>query len=190
SADFVMPEDFGFQHDIVIQQGDRLLTQTGFTIDLSMKVTPERGPVGTPMTVEIKGIGWRDLENSWMLVYDNSFTGWTSAVATAGSARFTIPATGAVGMHVLRMVHGVFTFPYLNPEQNPYPDRPRPHAEFAITAGDAVLPPAPEAQLQATVRGLPPAGDLVVTPAFAGVGTPVTVEASGLESGKTYALNW
>ena len=28
SANFVAPEDFGFMHDIVVQQGDRLLTQT------------------------------------------------------------------------------------------------------------------------------------------------------------------
>src|SRR5262249_14223920 len=27
---FVTPEDFGFEHDIVVQQGNRLLTQAGF----------------------------------------------------------------------------------------------------------------------------------------------------------------
>ncbi len=30
AARFVAPEDFGFMHDIVVQQGNRLLTQTAF----------------------------------------------------------------------------------------------------------------------------------------------------------------
>ena len=91
---FVAPEDFGFMHDIVLQQGGRLFTQTGFSIDMTVEISPKSGPVGTPITVEVKGIGWRSLVNSWDLLYDNNFTGWISAVTTHGSARFTIPATG------------------------------------------------------------------------------------------------
>src|SRR5690606_9991394 len=71
SAGFTAPEDFGFSHDIVVQQGDRVLTQTAFNLDIAMRVEPASGPLGTPLTVTVQGIGWRDLENSWMLVYDN-----------------------------------------------------------------------------------------------------------------------
>ena len=31
------------------------------------------GPVGTPINVEVKGIGWRPLETSWTLLYENHF---------------------------------------------------------------------------------------------------------------------
>jgi len=190
SAGFTAPEDFGFSHDIVVQQGDRVLTQTAFNLDIAMRVEPASGPLGTPLTVTVQGIGWRDLENSWMLVYDNSFTGWVSSVTTGGTATFTIPATGAEGRHVLRLVHGAYTFPYLNPEQNPVPGRARPRAEFELTAGEAVVPPAPETQIQAEVRSLPEPAELMVSPEFSGIGQPVEVMAMELQPGESYELNW
>src|SRR6185437_12183312 len=55
AASFIVPDDFGFQHDLVLQQGTKLLTQAGFNLDMTMKVTPENGPPGTPITLDIKG---------------------------------------------------------------------------------------------------------------------------------------
>src|ERR1700676_4355364 len=93
TAKFVTPEDFGFVHDIVLQQPHPMFTQASFPIDMTVKITPESGPVGTPITVEVKGVGWRSLFNSWDLLYDNHFTGWMSAVTTGGSPTFTISAS-------------------------------------------------------------------------------------------------
>ncbi len=190
SATFTTPEDFGFQHDIVVQQGDRLLTQAGYAVDMTIDISPKSGPVGTPITVTVKGDGWRNLESSWNLIYDNNFTGWFSAVTTHGSATFTIPATGNVGDHILEVLHGELTFPYRNMQQNPEPDRPRWAIPFTITAGAPVLPPAPQAQAQKTVRLAPPTGELVSSPRFSAVGETVKVTAGGLAAGKTYKLNW
>jgi len=189
-ASFVVPDDFGFQHDIVLQQGTRLFTQAGFNLDMVMKVTPENGPPGTPIMFDIKGIGWRELENSWMVVYDNNFTGWISSVSTHGAAHFTIPATGPTGTHVLQLIHGEFTFPYMNPQQNPVPDRPRFKANFTVTRGEAVRPPSVEAQTQKSVRTLPKPGALTAMPAFASVGQPLTVSGEGFTPGKSYQLQW
>src|ERR1700692_4045948 len=146
TAKFVTPEDFGFVHDIVLQQPDRMFTQAGFSIDMTVKITPESGPVGTPITVEVKGIGWRWLLHCWYVLSDNHFTGWMSAVTTGGSATFTIPATGRVGPHVLEVLHGELTFPYRNMQQNPEPDRPRWAIPFRVIAGAPVLPPPPARQ--------------------------------------------
>ena len=190
TATFTTPDDFGFGHDIVLQQAGRLFIQAGFSLDMSVKITPESGPVGTPIRFEVHGIGWRQLFNSWDILYDNQFTGWMSAVTTAGSANFTIPATGIVGAHIIEVVHGEFTFPYRNPQQNPEPDRPRWTLTFNITPGSPVLPPPPEQQAQTEVHSLPPAGDLVSTPPFSGVGQPIAVHGNGFEPGKSYALNW
>jgi hypothetical protein len=187
-VEFTTPEDFGYAHDIVVQQGKRLLTQAGFNLDMSWEVSPKAAPIGAPVTIDIKGIGWRQLENSWDLAYDNAFVGWVSSVGAHGSARFTIPATGAVGEHVLKLIHGEFTFPYLNPQQNPRPDRPRFEASFTLTPGAPVLPPPAAEQTQKTVRGLPAPGALVVEPAFAALDAPVTVRGKGLTPGKSYAL--
>jgi hypothetical protein len=190
SASFSAPEDFGFSHDIVLQQGDRLFTQVGFSIDMTITISPESGPVGTPITVDVKGVGWRQLFNSWVLLYDNNFTGWISAVTTGGSAKFTIPATGRPGKHLLEVLHGEFTFPYRNMQQNPEPDRPRWAIPFTITSDLPVLPPSPETQSQAVVRNLSPPGQLVATPAFSGVNEPVTVRGEGFAPDENLQLHW
>jgi hypothetical protein len=190
TASFTAPEDFGFSHDIVLQQGDRLFTQVGFSIDMTVKISPESGPVGTPIHVEVRGIGWRQLFNSWVLLYDNNFTGWMSAVTTGGSANFTIPATGRPGVHLIEVLHGEFTFPYRNMQQNPEPDRPRWAIPFTVTAGPPVLPPPPEQQAQTHVRMLPSPGQLVATPAFSGINEPVVVRGEGFAPGESLKLNW
>ncbi len=125
SARFVAPEDFGFMHDIVIQQGDRLLTQTGFNIDMTARIVgATSGPIGTPIEVEVQGIGWRELEGSWVLLYDNKYTGFMSAVTTGGTARFNVPATGHAGLHILEILHTDFGSPYRNTQQSPVPRPP------------------------------------------------------------------
>jgi hypothetical protein len=190
TASFIAPEDYGFLHDIILQQGDRLLTQVAFNLDMTIEISPKSGPAGTPIHVDVKGIGFRSLYNSWDVIYDNNFTGWISAVTTKGSASFTIPATGGVGDHIIEVLHGELTVPYRNPEQNPAPGRPRFEFAFTVTDGTPVLPPPPEQQAQKIVRVLPPQGELVATPQFSGVGEPALVRGEGLEPGKSYKLNW
>jgi hypothetical protein len=187
---FVAPEDFGFVHDVVLQQGDRLFTQTAFNLEMTVRLVNDSGPPGTPIEVKVKGIGWRQLQNSWLLLYDNNFTGWISAVTTGGSASFTIPATGAPGLHVIELLHGEFTFPYRNMQQSPEPDRPRFVLHFTVTYGDPVLPPALSAQTQTAVRTLPPPGELVAVPSFSATGQPATINGSGFVPERTYRLDW
>ena len=185
------PEDFGFQHDVVVQKGDRLLTQTAFHIDMSAEIVgPRSGPVGTMIEIEVKGIGWRFLEGSWVLLYDNKFTGFMSAIRTGGTARFTLPATGHIGRHVIEVQHSDFGSPYRNTQQSPTPDRPVFKLEFTITPGPPLLPPPAAAQMQRSVRSLPSPGELRVAPPFAGVGMPVQVTGEGFEPGRRYQLDW
>ena len=87
AANFTAPDDYGFMHDIVLQQGSQLFTKVGFNLDMTVEISPKSGPVGTPINVDVKGIGYRSLYNSWDVIYDNNFTGWISAVTTKGSAR-------------------------------------------------------------------------------------------------------
>jgi hypothetical protein len=190
SHSFVAPEDYGFSHDIVLQQGNRLLTQTAFDIDMTAKLAANSGPLGSPIAIEVQGIGWRDLEGSWVLLYDNKFTGFMSTVTTGGTARFTLPATGHAGLHIVEIQHSDFGSPYRNTQQSPVPDRPTFRLDYTITPGAPVLPPPPAEQAQKMVRSLPPQGELVTTPAFSGIGHPVVVAGAGFEAGKTYQLNW
>ena len=191
SASFVAPEDYGFLHDVVVQQGDRLLTQTAFKLDMTAKIVgASSGSIGTPIAVVVQGIGWRELEGSWTLLYDNKFTGFMSVITTGGTARFDIPATGHVGRHIVEVLHSDFNSPYRNTPQSPVPDRPQFKLDFTITPGAPMLPPPPEQQAQRTVRSLAAPGELVSTPAFSGVDQPITVAAQGLAPSQKHQLNW
>jgi hypothetical protein len=187
---FAAPDDFGFQHDIRAQQGTRLLTQNAFSIDMTVKLLADNVAVGTPVPIEVQGIGWRELEGSWVMLYDNRFTGWISTVTTHGTAHFSLPAAGRPGRHVIEVVHSDFTFPYRNMQQSPAPDRPQFKLGFNIVPGPAVLPPPPPQQAQTQVRRLPPPGELKAAPEFAGVGQPVVVRGQGFAPGRSFALNW
>ena len=189
-AEFRTPEDFGFSHDIVVQQGKRLFTQAGYMVDMRVTLSSKEGPVGAPITINITGIGWRSLQNSWQLLYDNRFTGWISAVTTAGSAQVTIPATGRPGVHMLELVHGEFTFPYRNMQQSPEPDRPQFALPFTVTEGPPILPPDAELQVQTMVHRLPAAGPLTISPSFGAVGTPILARGQGFTPGKRVTLDW
>lgn len=190
STKFDAPDDFGFWHDVTVQNADRVFIQSAFNVEMTVNVSPKEAPVGSPITVDVKGIGWKQLQNSWLLLYDNKFTGWMSSVNNNGTAHFTIPATGQPGTHVVEVLHGDFTFPYRNMQQSPEPDRPRFAIPFTISEGEPVLPLPVEKQVQASVKGLPEQGELKVEPAFANVGQPIVVSGTGFEPGKTYPLNW
>jgi len=155
-----------------------------------VEISPKSGPVGTPITVEVKGIGWRSLVNSWDLLYDNNFTGWISSVTTHGSARFTIPATGGPGVHILQVLHGELTFPYRNMQQSPEPDRPRWAIPFTVTVGAPVVPPPPERHARQNPPAQPQQDELVMMPQSSGVGEAVLVRSDGLVHGTSYQLNW
>jgi hypothetical protein len=190
TARFAAPRDFGSNHDILVQADNRVFTKAGFSIDMTVSVSPPSGPVGMPVTIVVDGIGWRQLHNSWLLLYDNAFTGWISSVTTGGSARFTIPASGGPGTHVMEIVHGEFTFPYRNMQQSPEPDRPRFVRHFTITDEPALLPPAPATQVQNKIDRLPAAAALSASPQFGTVNTPVVARGSGFAPGKELQLEW
>jgi len=193
-AEFIVPEGFGFVHDVIVAEDGKTLNKAAFEVGMQASIFPRSGAVGTPITVELKGVGWRPLENSWVLLYDNKFTGWLSAVTTGGVARAVIPATGVPGKHILRILHGAFTFPYMNMQQSPQPERPTFTFEFTVTDGPPTLPPSAQSQTLPEEPGIPRVsqGDPVIwaDPRSGPVGTSVTVHGSDLPSDTLVDLAW
>jgi len=193
-AKFTVPEGFGFVHDVIVAQNGEILNKAAFEVEMQASIFPRRGPVGTPITLDLKGIGWRPLENSWVLLYDNKFTGWLSAVTTNGVTRAVIPATGGPGKHILRILHGAFTFPYMNMQQSPQPDRPTFTFEFTVTEGPPILPPSAQSQVLPEDPGIPRVGRgepvIWADPRSGPVGTLVTVLGSDLPSDALVRLAW
>jgi hypothetical protein len=191
---FTVPEGFGFIHDVLVEKDGTVVNKAGFEVTMQASLSPSSGPVGTPIAIDLNGVGWRPLENSWMVLYDNRFTGWMSSVTTGGLAHATIPAVGAPGKHIIQIVHGSNTFPYMNMQQSPSPDRPSWTFEFTISDGQAILPPPAQSQSLPVENGNPPdrtdAPVIWTDPASASVGTPVTLKGSGLPAGESVELIW
>ena len=121
SVSFVAPEDFGEVHDIYAVVDGQDVARGGFRILRSATITPTEGPVGTPITVTVKGLSWRGFEQFMALRYDNKYTGEISAVTTAGAAVFQIRAAGPAGKHIIQINNSTATAPgaYLNTQQSP-----------------------------------------------------------------------
>ena len=194
---FEVPEDFGFAHDVMLVDGNGVIrNQAMFDVEMSFSVTPTEGPPGTPITIEVWGMGWQTLENSRTVVYDNAYTGWMSAVTTNGYARAVIPATGTPGEHQIGILRGAYTFPYLNPDQSPRPDIPVFETTFTVTDDDPILPAPIEAQAGAPQPrsdgdSAPTSGAWVTTDMLSGpVGTPLTVSGGGVAAGDQVDIDW
>ena len=189
---FAVPSvDFGFQHDVlVIDEGKVIRNKSGFQIDLQVTISPTSGPVGTPITIEARGIGWRPFEGSWLVAYDNHFTGLLSAVTTKGVAKAVIPAAGSPGVHDVTVLGGDLTFMYLNVRQGPFPDRPEFRLPFTITEGPAVMPrPFAEQRAAVVARNATERG-IRITPASGIVGSAATIAAAGLTANSDVVLTY
>src|SRR5882757_7622672 len=41
TVNFIAPDDYGFMHDIVLQQGSRLFTKVAFNLDMTVEISPK-----------------------------------------------------------------------------------------------------------------------------------------------------
>jgi hypothetical protein len=193
-ARITVPEGFGFNHDVRLIQDSVIRNKATFYVEMQVTISPTSGPVGTPITIEAKGIGWMPLESNWDLLYDNRFTGFISAVSTNGYAKVVIPATGGPGKHIINILHGSFTFPYMNMQQSPSPDRPTWVFEFNLVKGQAVQPPQVEKQGLPRELAIVAAGltgpQLLADWKNGEVGTPVTLRGQGFTANDSVELLW
>src|SRR5690606_31954879 len=192
--EFVVPDDYGYVHNVFVESGGEQVARQGFTVAPSLSISPTSGPVGTPITVTMKGVGYRFWESVWHLLYDGAHTGWVSAITTNGTAVFTLPATGEVGLHTLQAISGTHPVPYLNQQQSPNYKPAIPtviSAMFEVTEGEAVQPSEPGSQVlpranAATAEGT---GPPLTSDYGSGIaGTPVAVSGYGFPANGSVAL--
>ncbi len=193
---FTVPEDYGYVHNLFVEAGGERLARQGFTLVPALSISPASGPVGTPITVTMTGIGYRFWESVWHLIYDGAHSGWLSAVTSNGTAVVTLPASGAVGVHTLQAISGTHPVAYLNQQQSPNYKPAIPtvlSAAFQVTAGDAVRPAGLDTQTlprsgAATSDGTGPA--LAVDHASGPVGSVIAVRGSGFPPNAAVDLRW
>src|SRR5438094_111213 len=94
-----------------------------------------RRPIGTPIELKVKGLGWRTMESTWVVNWDNRAVGFVSAASSRGSAVARFRAVGPVGDHPVKVYSGYQAQSYLNYEQAPNAYLPRPEYTFHTTTG-------------------------------------------------------
>ena len=189
---FTVPEDYGGTHTIMVRQDGVNVNQAGVFVPADMSLSPESGPLGTNVTVRITGLDAGQPMAYYLLSYDHRITGFVSAVRTNGTAEFEIPATGAVGPHLIRLEDSPFGHPYMPLDTSPWAHLEVPSRTFMLTEGAPVLPGTLVDQALTPSPGTAVAGDgpaIWVDPVSAAVGTPATLHGSGFEPGASITLN-
>jgi len=147
SVTVTAPSDYGGQHTLqaVASNGTALPGKALFTLEPSFHISPTSGPAGTPILVTATGLSYGDYSTSYYLYWDNSMTGYFTALSGRGAANFTIYASGIPGTHYLEIYQGYPGPGYLNPQQGPpssetqsiYPPYIPFHAEFNMTTAQS-----------------------------------------------------
>ena len=191
-ARFTIPEDYGGVHEVIALVDGKPVAQGGVNVSQSFALSPLSGPVGTPVELKVTGLGWRTMESTWVVNWDNQELGFITAASTRGSAVARFRAAGPAGDHVVKTYTGWQGQAYLNYEQSPVAALPRPQFTFHTTAGDVEKSayaepyqhqpmPASDLKTQAT---------LTVTPSQGPVGMPIKLAGNGFKAGTLLQLVW
>lgn len=193
-ATFNIPEDYGGVHDILAKIDGKVVAQNGVEVTQSFEMSPASGPVGTPIEVRAKGLGWRTMENTWVVNWDNRAIGFVSAVGTRGSAVARFRAAGPAGDHFLKLYTGWQGQSYLNFQQAPNAYLPRPEFTFHTTPGPSSAPAYYADEYQPYV--LPEAevhvadAKLSLSPTQGPVGSQTTLRGQGFPARAELDLVW
>ncbi len=93
------PVDYGGLHDVYAVVDGQQVAKGGFLLERTVTIRPKKGPLGTPITVKVVGMGSPTYESVGAVLYDNKYTGAASANMTRGIAVFKLRAAGEVGAH-------------------------------------------------------------------------------------------
>jgi hypothetical protein len=199
-ASFRIPEDYGGVHEVIALIDGKAVAQNGIDVTQSFEFAPTSGPVGTPIELRVKGLGWRTMESTWVVNWDNNNLGWVSAASTRGSATARFRAAGPAGDHIIKVYTGWQGQSYLNYEQSPVARMPRPQFTFRTTAAtgpgsgasaasaayEEPYPKQPVKPAEVKLAG----ATLAVGPTQGPVGTRVMLRGEGFPRNTALKLVW
>ena len=190
---FQVPEDYGGVHEVLAVIDGQPVAQGAINVTQTFAMTPRSGPAGTPIELSVTGLGWRTMESTWVVNWDNQEVGFVSAAGTRGSAVARFRAAGPDGDHVVKLYTGWQGLGYLNYAQSPVATLPRPQFTFRTTPGapreEAYVEPY---QPQPTPKpdGSTSGGRLTITPTQGPVGTRAVLRGEGFPPGASMRLVW
>jgi hypothetical protein len=188
-----VPEDYGGIHEVLASVDGTPVARGGVEVVQSFSISGTDGPIGSPIEITARGLGWQTMESTWVLLWDNQSTGWVSGVDTRGTATARLRAAGPAGPHHIKLWSGWQGQAYLNPQQAPTWYLPRPEWTFTTTAEPAevmaYVEPYPDQRLFAlTALGRESGASL--TPAQGPILTDTVLTARGLPAGTEVVAVW
>jgi hypothetical protein len=201
-ASFRAPRDFGGLHDIFAVVDGKQVGKGGFLLERTVKLSPTRGPIGTPIKVTVVGMGSPTYESVGAILYDNRYTGAISANTTRGVSVFTIRASGPVGTHWIEVAGSSHTVPYLNMQQSPVPWTDGHRLKFQVTADKGAPKPSVEQPKavtatiaeRTTLQNANLATGATASAQLSSTSGPIlsqtTLNAGGLIAGQPYVVQW
>jgi hypothetical protein len=197
------PDDFGEVHDIYMAIEGQDVAKSGFRIMRKVTISPESGPIGTPISIKVTGLSWSQYTSVVSVRYDNQPLGIITAVETRGTATGVIRASGTAGKHVIDVNHGARSVPFLNNQQSGTANIPDWRFTFTIT-DDKTMPQTtidwPDASRVAKLSTAAPtasSGKLSASSAKAQLApssgpilSSASFTATGMTAGTEYELFW
>ena len=112
------------------------LAQGGIEVGQTFEMSPAEGPIGTSIELRVKGVGWRTMESTWVINWDNQEVGLGLGDGHARHGGRALPRERAASASTSSSVlTGYMGQGYLNHEQAPNAYLPRPAFVFQRDAG-------------------------------------------------------
>ncbi len=192
-ARFTVPEDYGGVHEVIALIDGKPAAQNAINLTQTFALSPSSGAVGTPIELKVTGLGWRTMESTWVVNWDNQELGFVTAAGTRGSAVARFRAAGPAGDHIVKLYTGWQGLGYLNYEQSPVAALPRPQFTFRTTAGpsgDAAYAEPYQPQPMPASDALKSDARLSLSPTQGPVGTRAVLKGEGFAPGASMRLVW
>jgi hypothetical protein len=108
-ATFKIPDDLGGWHAVKLASRERVLMEVPYYVEQSLaKVLPKRMKVGETFTVQIKGVGWTELDNTLAVTYDNAAIGYACGFNSNGDVTINLVASGPPGTHLIDLYPAIY----------------------------------------------------------------------------------
>lgn len=97
-----IPDDLGGWHVVKLVGNGQVLGEVPFFVEHSIVgITPQKVKAGEVIEIQVKGIGWTELDNGVAIVYDNSYLGFACGFNSRGDVTVLLVATGDPGIHLV-----------------------------------------------------------------------------------------
>lgn len=139
-----MPDDLGGMHALVAVVDGQRVADARVVIETSiLDITPKSGPAGTDIKIVLKGVGWTEVDNVYIMTYDNAIAGYACGFNSAGDVTILMKATGAPGWHYIDLWPSIYIghiqspwvpdLPWLSFKSHPGLPKPALHLAFRVT---------------------------------------------------------